>query len=359
MPSQRRYEIPASTIGNRTVFPADYFLGNFTLAKSKKRKDRIAALEAAQEAERSREGATTERLGAPASLEIPLKPCPEGAEPQADLEDEYFGGFSKSDSDVAWRQERPGSPGGAPKDVPGCEWRRLDGWGWGLFALPSSTPVVPVRGAQSSWNRVWRNRIAAPKDLAPAPPLHLGLEKRNADWLGEAIYQDRVANIARMREANSQRYWCRRFKPSKVIEAKRFPKLEKIETKLIPKEGPGKDARRLAARALSAELMAAHLADGGAVNECPSEWTTRDLSQVIAKYETRSERGRPRKHADNAARQKQYREAKKQRDRIINPSPSLAPQLGDGNARSKRVGIDVTALDQGDINARRKRNETV
>jgi hypothetical protein len=69
------------------------------------RKHRIAALEAAQEDERRRERG--ERgLEAPAGLQIPTKIFSVGRgefELRADLEDEYFGGFDRkqSDHDVA------------------------------------------------------------------------------------------------------------------------------------------------------------------------------------------------------------------------------------------------------------------
>src|SRR5262249_26668055 len=74
--------------------------------------------------------------------------------------------------------------------------------------------------------------------------------------------------LAQHTEVRIQAAWCRRYRPSRELEAKRFPKLKRIETKLLPKEAPGRAQRRATMRA---ELNALELPE---VTPCPSEWTS-------------------------------------------------------------------------------------
>jgi hypothetical protein len=132
------------------------------LAKRKSRKDRIAALGASQEAELGRErdelGLGRYEPSVPADLQIPTKIV--RGELQADLEDEYFGGFGESDCDEQER-EAPSCPG----DVPGCDRRWCEGWGWGW--IPRPYPVGGDRGERqlkdSKGRVVWLDRISLGK----------------------------------------------------------------------------------------------------------------------------------------------------------------------------------------------------
>lgn len=67
-----------------------------------------------------------------------------------------------------------------------------------------------------------------------------------------------------------------RYTPSRQLEAKRFPVLSKVETKLLPLEPPGKAERRLAARATAQRLMVAYAA---LITQCPPETATRMLNK--------------------------------------------------------------------------------
>jgi hypothetical protein len=317
-------------------------------------KRELAKLSEEQEAERRRERDHIKDTDVPVGLQTPIKPFQEGQQPGADLEDEYFGGFHESDHDEPERESRRRRPKGVPKDVPGCEWQLLDGWGWGLFprSYPSSErdpgrelrdprKVVWLQGfklGKSPWGRVWRIDISsrrwAAEPPANSPPFVLqGVKQANqklpdvvtpegdrAEDLHKAeqrlalletptdpnsgpsrsfargiLRGEKTAFLAQHVKGAIQKAWCRGYVPSKTLEAKRLPKLPKIESKLLPLEPPGKAKRRLDARKLIERLTAAYLAQGGTIAPCPSEWTTRDLNWTIKKYETRSERrvGRP------------------------------------------------------------------
>jgi hypothetical protein len=78
--------------------------------------------------------------------------------PDPQLEDEYFGNFGKSDDEP--EREKPTRPG----DVPGCDKKWIEGWGWGC--IPRAYPGDGTRyengrrvaAPASVWGRVWRNR---------------------------------------------------------------------------------------------------------------------------------------------------------------------------------------------------------
>jgi hypothetical protein len=255
--------------------------------RKKDRARRIARLRDAQTAER--EGEKDDTVGVvptvPRGLEIPLKPHREGAEPVADLADEFFGGFAREDADEPERQRRPRRPRGCPRyTIPGCGWERAVVFGWA--AIPQRYPDSARKnrkGAPKSWNGVssFPRRIgaSAPRrwvaDEVPREPV----EVRGGQW-SRSPADD--LSLDWMLHTTSRR------RPSRALEAKRFPRLPKIETKLLPNAAPGKGARKLAARALAEELT-----KGVAVTACPAGWSSCELESIIEKYENRKRPGRP------------------------------------------------------------------
>jgi hypothetical protein len=207
----------------------------------------------------------------PRSLWIPLKPTREGAEPQADLEDEFFGGFAIKDSElddgVVWRDAHFGNARGAPR----------------LGAASGRASTYLASGSDRS-ARYRLPRAVGQPSLAAIVTSNGTRFPESRSGCGAGSGHDRQptpVSLEWLQHKTSRR------RPSRVLEAKRFPQLPKIETKLLPKEGPGENARRLEARALAERLT-----QGAAVTPCPSEWTTSDLEKIIAKYKNRKRPGR-------------------------------------------------------------------
>jgi hypothetical protein len=396
------------------------------LAKRKSRKDRIAALGASQEAElgRERDEIGLGRFGpsVPADLQIPTKIV--RGELQADLEDEYFGGFGEdldNQDDLPVCAKRvcgaPGYLGCRCLGIPEAKWRKPPPtWGrvWGRVDKTSerfawaakqheggglvdgqTPPMHQYLKSRAAWprfrthslpNRTYESphlrqaiRQAEQKLPAATPEdgalykLHAGKAgDRGADGdavlaeRGRAEDLDRLARrldlLAAMTDPNSgpsrsfacgilheekseffaqhtarrvQALHTRRYRPSRALEAKRFPKLPKIKTKLLPKEELGKAERRIAMRG---ELEQAVASFEGATTQCPAETTTRMLNKRRV--------GRPtigdRKMTD--AERKQRQRAKL---RVIVAAPPLSP--GDDNVSNRRphAELNTTNLDKG------------
>jgi hypothetical protein len=253
----------------------------------------------------------------PTELQIRTKLV--GGELRADLEDEFFGGFSPADAkDEPERQRGPRRPRGCPKrQVPGCDWKWLEGWGW------ASTPQnYPSGGAM--WGRVVRH--AHPRQWAAVEPakerrpyLLRELRRRTQlppvdkpDALGPTIdppfWRDalREEKIAQREDGQVRPQPRGRHRPSYFLEQKRFKKLPPVDVKLFPAEVVATPStnpleRKARMRAELATLVHAYLRDGGVITRCPAETTTAMLN--------RGPVGRPRKakimtDADRAAKRR-------------------------------------------------------
>lgn len=314
------------------------------MGKNSRREKRIASLKRKQAAERERERADRD-TDAPVGLQTPLKPHREGEQPQADLYDEYFGGFDRHESGREYR--RPGAP-----------------W-WS--------------GDKSSWNRVWgrvdvhverferddKGKRVAKRVLWQAAPKHWAAKQ--GDLLDQIIDGEREARLRHPcgvagegifpKGISSTAFICewmeakiyREFRPSRRLEAKRFPKLPKIKTKLLPKEGPGKAERRALIRELIEKVTTAFILDGPGIAECPPEWTTRDLNAIAEKYENRERRGRPPEVLGRAMTpaERKRRERNPPRVVLVPAQPRLVIAQREPNliaALPRRLGrIDATA----------------
>jgi hypothetical protein len=229
---------------------------------------------AATEARIERSGSRT-----PAGRGLHLRGCPDRpAEPldsaetnASDLEDEFFGGFAIKDSElddgVVWRDAHFGNARGAPR----------------LGAASGRASTYLASGSDRS-ARYRLPRAVGQPSLAAIVTSNGTRFPESRSGCGAGSGHDRQptpVSLEWLQHKTSRR------RPSRVLEAKRFPQLPKIETKLLPKEGPGENARRLEARALAERLT-----QGAAVTPCPSEWTTSDLEKIIAKYKNRKRPGR-------------------------------------------------------------------
>jgi hypothetical protein len=345
---------------------------------------RIAALKKSQEDEIATERDDIARLvsDAPLSLQIPTKVV--GEELQADLKDEFFGGFVESDHDEPERQEtrrRKRKPG-QPADVPGCEWRWLAGWGWGLFSRPYLGREYSTESWFSENDPIRRFRLGEPpgRDVAttieqpgskiarqavprrwaahrpsngphpyviqaarqaeqqvPEPTLERD-RAEHLERLGEGLallavptdpnsgpsrsfargvlHEERAGFFGQHTERRVQALFTRRYRPSRALEEKRFPKLAKVKIKLVPKVRGAKPDLR-------AELEPLVAAYQGPITVCPPETTTAKLNK--------RPRGRP-PDGDRAMTGAERKRRHRNKLRVIVETPS--PSGDDTNVRT-------------------------
>jgi hypothetical protein len=91
----------------------------------------------------------------------------------------------------------------------------------------------------------------------------------SASYACGILREERFALLAQHTERRIQALYCRRYKPSRALEAKRFPKLPGVATKLLPKE-----AKRQPAAERRAELNLLLADYDGKITVCPPETTT-------------------------------------------------------------------------------------
>jgi hypothetical protein len=181
----------------------------------------------------------------------------------ADLYDENFGGFGPSDNDGAYtarfRVNRKRSRAGIGHNRPPArilKCRHLLGGvgptGWAGVQSSGPTPFVQqaIRAAE---------KIRGP-DLGP--PLRVE----------GALRAEKFPLLAQHTERRIQALFCRHHKPTAALEAKRFPRLPPIATKLVPKEA----SRPAAVRRVELKILVAkYLAAGGTITVCPPETTSK------------------------------------------------------------------------------------
>jgi hypothetical protein len=241
----------------------------------------------------------------PDSLKVTIQQTDRGDTVEtAALYDENFGGFGDIGLDGPYtaqfrakRKRRPGIGHNRPP-VRLLKCRHLVGGagptGW-AGVQPSGPPPF-VRQAVRELEQVrpdpdWRQhaewletlerrlrKLDEPTDPNAGP---------SASYARGVLREERFQFLAQHTERRVQKLYCRRYKPSAVLEAKRFPKLPAVATKLLPKE-----ARQQPAAERRAELnvlVANYLARGGEIAICPPETTTAQLN----KRKTKPKMGRP------------------------------------------------------------------
>jgi hypothetical protein len=191
----------------------------------------------------------------PDSLKVTIRQTDRGdAVETADLYDEDFGGFGDRGLDGPYterfrvKRERGRIGHNRP---PGqlLKCRHLLGGagstGW-VGVQPSAPPPFVRQAVQAAEQSVrlwhapecdraeelerleWRlKRLAEPTDPNAGP---------SASYARGILREERLQLLAQHAERRIQALYCRRYKPSAALEAKRFPKLPVVATKLLPKE---------------------------------------------------------------------------------------------------------------------------
>jgi hypothetical protein len=225
-----------------------------------------------------------------------------------DLYDEGFGGFGDKGPDGPYtgrfgvkRKRRPGLGHNRPP-VRLLKCRHLIGGGgptgW-AGVQPSEPPpfvrqairqaeqklphdpwATPGRDRAEELERLERRlrRLEEPTDPNAGP---------SASFARGILREEKFALLAQHTERRIQKLYCRRYKPSAALEAKRFPKLARVATKLLPKEVRRQPAAER--RAGLEALVADYLARGGKITACPPETATAQLN----KRKTKTKMGRP------------------------------------------------------------------
>jgi hypothetical protein len=224
----------------------------------------------------------------------------------AALHDEKFGGFGDKGLDGPYtagfrakRKRRP-SIGHNRPPVRLLKCRHLIGGagptGWAGIQPSGPPPFVcqairqteqsvppcltPERDRAEAQERLeWRlKQLDEPTDQNAGP---------SASFARGILREERLQLLSQHTERRIQALYCRRYKPSRALEAKRFPKLPAVATKLLPKEARWQPAAER--RAELNVLVANYLARGGEIAICPPETTT---AQPI-KRKTKTKMGRP------------------------------------------------------------------
>jgi hypothetical protein len=241
----------------------------------------------------------------PDSLKVTIQQTDRGdAVETADLYDEDFGGFGDWGLDGPYTErfrvegKRRLGIGHSPGQLLKC--RHLIGGagptGW-VGVQPSGPPPFVRQAVQAAEQSVrlwhasecdraeelerleWRlKRLVEPTDPNAGP---------SASYARGVLREEKFALLAQHTERRIQALYCRRYKPSAALEAKRFPKLPVVATKLLPKE-----ARRQPAAERRAELsllLADYLARGGEITICRPE----TASAQLKKQKPKAKMGRP------------------------------------------------------------------
>jgi hypothetical protein len=241
----------------------------------------------------------------PDSLKVIIRQTDRGDTVEdADLYDKGFGGFGDKGLDgphtARFRVKRKPKSGIGHNRPPGqlFKCRHLIGGagpiGWA--GVQPSEPPPFVRQAVRELEQVrpdpdWRphadwletlgrrlGKLDEPTDPNAGP---------SASFARGVLREERFQFLAQHTERRVQKLYCRRYKPSAVLEAKRFPKLPAVATKLLPKEARQPPAAER--RAKLNVLVANYLARGGEIAICPPETTTAQLN----KRKTKTKMGRP------------------------------------------------------------------
>jgi hypothetical protein len=168
----------------------------------------------------------------------------------ADLYAENFGGFGLS------RKDRTDSL------VIGRASRGPKGWAGTQPDGPSPETVQAIREAEQRRPEVTQERDRA--EWLDA------IERPAAGSIGLILAREfKFHRLAEHTERRIQKLFCRRYRPSAALEAKRFPRLPTIATKLLLKEARQQPAAEC--RAELAGLVAEYLAAGGRIKQCPPE----------------------------------------------------------------------------------------
>ena len=245
------------------------------------------------------------------------------------FEDEFFGGFRPSEDgdpeirgfSTSWHARfdgKPVKPG--PGEVRGRQARPDQPAGWrgiwngstGLIGHNGGPPITgwlvrAARGPQG-WAGVppdglppfvWQALLDEERQVRPdpTPERDRAEELRRLEWrlaqldkptdpnagpsasyaLG-VLREERLQLLAQHTERRIQKLYRRRYRPSKALELKRFPKLPSVATKLLPKEAMQPPVQER--RAQLEMLVAKYLAKGGKITICPPEKTAAQCKAV-------------------------------------------------------------------------------
>jgi hypothetical protein len=179
----------------------------------------------------------------------------------ADLEAEDFGGFGLTAEDGS--DLLTGRIGRGPKGWAGIPPSRSPPF---ILQAIRQAEQVPPRLDPEGDRAEWLERVERRLEQIERQPTKLDLFR---EW--------KYLRLREHTERRIQALYCRRYKPSATLEAKRFPKLPAIATKLLPKIARRQPAAER--RAELAGLVAQFLAYGGKVAQCPSEMTTVQLAR--------------------------------------------------------------------------------
>jgi hypothetical protein len=234
----------------------------------------------------------------PESLKVTIRQTDRGDTVEdANLYDEDFGGFGASGEDgpytatfrVTRRPRRLIGYDGGP--ALGALIRRrpeLGPHGWA--AIQPSDPYPFVRQAVRELEQVrpdpdWRphaewlealerrlRKLDEPTDPNAGP---------SASYARGVLREERFQFFAQHTERRVQKLYCRQYKPSAVLEAKRLPRLPVVATKLVPKDVQRQPAAER--RAGLNDLVAQFLSAGGQIKKCPPETTTAQRKRKIGR----------------------------------------------------------------------------
>jgi hypothetical protein len=279
---------------------------------------------------------------APDGLKVTIRETDRGDTVETSaLYDENFGGFGDEGSDGAYttrfraKRKRPPGIGHNRPPVRVLKCRHLIGGagptGWAGIQPSGPPPFVrqAVRQAEQElplWltpeqdraeeqeRLEWRlDQLEKPTDPKAGP---------SASFARGILREEKFQLLAQHTERRIQALHCRRYKPSSALEAKRFPKLGKVATKLLPKE-----ARRQPAAERRAELevlVADYFARGGKITICPSE--------TVSKRKTKKKMGRrcigekPMSPAERKRRERERRKLEEIKLRL--PLPTVGEMSG-------------------------------
>jgi hypothetical protein len=241
----------------------------------------------------------------PDSLKVTIRQTDRGdAVETADLYDEDFGGFGDRGLDgphtERFRVEGKRRLGIGHNRPPGqlLKCRHLIG-GAGPTGWVGVQPSGPPPFVRQAVREVEQNR--PDPDWRPRAEWQEALERRlrklaeptdpnagpSASYARGVLREERLQLLVRHTERRIQALYCRRYKPSAALEAKRFPKLPVVATKLLPKE-----TRRQPAAERRGELnllLADYLARGGEITICRPE----TASAQLKKQKPKTKMGRP------------------------------------------------------------------
>jgi hypothetical protein len=324
--------------------------------RGQSRSARIAGRSASQNAERERErdeiGLGRFSLDAPLAAQIPIKTVRVGRvfELQAEVEEEFYGGFRPSDPGPGGGSDTKDRRKGASSynrvwgrgDITVERFGRKVAWQrtprrWAAERVTNGPWPFILRREWEAYGKELARRRGDPDEARDRAEHQVALE--DYEWLlgqehgaprrtppprfpklpgrllsapaygrGVRRWIERE-KLAQHSERRVQRYLATWYKPSRAVEEQRFKRLKRlrIEIKLVPKYKY--DLR------YETQVVADYLAAGGEIDPCPAETTTKMLETRKVGRPPLGERAM-KTNAEKAARKRHLRhERRKHRDK--------------------------------------------